>query len=187
MCLAGKYLINSNENSWQHTSDERVDLDLSLFETMERTALVDRVLFWTAVFLPLFTAGLAFILRDEKVVVQHRHRWVLMSLVGPAILILWHVYNRVIAQFGLDSVKGLLVNVTIFAVAALIFTGLRVLLRALMTGPPPPVVTTRIPTQRFTTTRMRALNADLSPPPPPPPPPPPMSPSNSSSGEAGRA
>jgi len=141
-------------------------MDLSIFETMERTGVVNRVLFWTAVFLPLFTAGLAFMLRGEKIVAENRHRWVLLTLAGPAILILWHAYNRVIAHFGLDSVKGLLVNVAVFAVAALLFTGLRVLLRALITEPPPPPsVTTTIPTQRFTTTRMRSLNPEPTPPP----------------------
>lgn len=139
-------------------------MDLSIFETMERTGIVDRVLFWAAVFLPLFAAGLAFMLREEKIVAQNRHRWVLLSLAGPAVLILWHAYNRVIAHFGLASVKGLIVNVVVFAVAALLFSGLRVVLRALMVGPPPPVVTTSIPTQRFTTTRMRSLNPDPTPP-----------------------
>lgn len=148
-------------------------MDLSIFETMERTGIVDRVLFWAAVFLPLFAAGLAFILRDEKIVSANRHRWVLLALAAPAVLVLWHTYNRVVNHFGLDSVKGLVVNVIIFAVAALLFTGLRVLLRALITEPPPPpAVTSRVPTQRFTTTRMRSLNPDNYPPPPPPPPPP---------------
>lgn len=143
----------------------------SIFETMERLAIVDRVLFWVALFLPLFTAGLAFILRDEEVVTRNRHRWVLAALAGPALLVLWHLYNRVIDHFGLDSVKGLIVNVVIFFVAALIFTGLRIVLRALITEPPPPpaAVTGAIPTQRFMTTRMRALNPAVPPPPPPPP------------------
>lgn len=159
-------------------------MDLSIFETMEHTRIVDRTLFWIAVFLPLFTAGLAFILREDKLVMRNRHRWVLMALAGPAVLILWHVYNRVVDHFGLDSVRGLIVNVIIFAVATLLFTGLRILLRALITEPPPPpVVTTSIPTQRFTTTRMRSLNPAPPPPPPPPgapgqPPPPPEPPGN---------
>ena len=145
-------------------------MDLSIFETMERTAIVDRILFWIAVFLPLFTAGFAFILRDEKIVTRNRHRWVLIALAGPAVLVLWHVYNRVIGHFGLDSVKGLIVNVVIFIVATLLFTGLRILLRALITEPPPPaaVATATVPTQRFTTTRMRSLNPVVPPPPPPP-------------------
>lgn len=146
-------------------------MDLSLFDTMERTAIVDRILFWSALFLPLFTAGLAFVLRDEKVVQHNRHRWVLMAIAGPGVLVLWHIYNSVVDHFGLDSVKGLIVNVTIFIVAALLFTGLRILLKALITAPPPPpVVTTSIPTQRFTTMRMRSLNPDVVAPPPPPPP-----------------
>jgi len=149
----------------------------SIFETMERTGIVDRVLFWVAVFLPLFTAGLAFILRDEKIVMRNRHRWVLMALAGPALLILWHVYNSVVDHYGLDSVKGLLINVVIFIVAALLFTGLRIMLKALITAPPPPAtVTAAIPTQRFTTTRMRSLNPAPPPPPPPPVTPPPPAP-----------
>src|SRR5690606_17911325 len=81
----------------------------SIFETMEQTRIVDRVLFWMAIFLPLFTSGLAFVLKDEKVVTRNRHRWVLVALAGPAVLILWNVYNRVVDHFGLDSVKGLVV------------------------------------------------------------------------------
>lgn len=138
---------------------------------MERTGIVDRIFFWVAIFLPLFAAGLAFILRDETIVTRNRHRWVLIALAGPALLVLWDVYNRVIDRFGLDSVKGLLVNVTIFAVASLLFTGMRILLRALITEPPPPPpkVTTSIPSQRFTTTRMRSLNPPLPTPPSPAP------------------
>ena len=138
---------------------------------MEQTRIVDRLLFWMAIFLPLFTSGLAFVLKDEKIVTRNRHRWVLVALAGPAVLLLWHVYNRVVDHFGLDSVKGLIVNVVIFVVAALLFTGLRIMLKALITAPPPPPVqvTASIPTQRFTTTRMRSLNPDQPPPPPPPP------------------
>ncbi len=113
-------------------------METSLFETMERTGIIDRVFFWVAVFLPLFSAGLAFILRDENIVTRNRHRWVLMALAGPALLVMWHVYNRVIDHYGLDSVKGLLVNLAIFTVTALLFTGIRILLRALITEPPPP-------------------------------------------------
>ncbi len=133
---------------------------------MAHTGIVDRILFWVAVFLPLFTAGLAFILREEIIVTRNRHRWVLMALAGPAVLVLWHIYNQVIDHFGLDSVKGLVINVTIFAIASLLFTGLRILLRVLITEPPPPPpsVSTSIPTQRFTTTRMRSLNPAPTPP-----------------------
>ena len=73
-----------------------------------------------------------------------------------------------------NFLPGLIINVVIFIVAALLFTGLRIVLKALITvtPPPPAPVTGSIPTQRFTTTRMRSLNpATIAPPPPPPPPP----------------
>jgi len=130
----------------------------TFFEMLEHTRLVDRVLFWTALLLPVFTAGMVYLLRNENVVKRNRHRWVLGVLAGPALLVLWKIYNAIEDHYGLDSVKALLLNVAVFAAAALIITGVRILLRALLTTPPPPpAITGSIPSQRFTTSRMRAL------------------------------
>jgi hypothetical protein len=38
----------------------------------------------------------------------------LCGLAGPAIWALWRMYNGVIAVYGLDSVRGLLVNLALF-------------------------------------------------------------------------
>jgi hypothetical protein len=136
----------------------------TFFEMLEHTRLVDRILFWVAVLLPVFLAGMAYLLRNENLVKRNRHRWVLAVLAGPAVLILWKIFNGIEDHFGLDSVKGLLLNVAVFAAAALVITGLRILLRALLTTPPPPpAVTGAIPSQRFTTTRMRALYPEGTP------------------------
>ena len=39
----------------------------------------------------------------------------LCGLAGPAVWLLWRMYNRVVGSYGLDSVKGLLVNLALFA------------------------------------------------------------------------
>jgi hypothetical protein len=48
-------------------------------------------------------------------------RGVLVALLGPLVMALWWVYNAVIGKFGLDSVKGLLINMAMFlAVGAIV-------------------------------------------------------------------
>jgi hypothetical protein len=48
-------------------------------------------------------------------------RGVLVGLLGPLVLALWWGYNAVIGVFGLDSVKGLLINMGLFvAVGAVV-------------------------------------------------------------------
>jgi len=56
-----------------------------------------------------------------------RHRTVggvlvglLLGLVGPAAFGLWHVYNAIMGRYGLDSVKGLLINLALFSVIGLV-------------------------------------------------------------------
>lgn len=43
----------------------------------------------------------------------------LCGLSGPLIWALWRVYNGVTGKFGLDSVKGLLINLTLFVAVGL--------------------------------------------------------------------
>jgi hypothetical protein len=38
----------------------------------------------------------------------------LCGLAGPAVWLLWRMYNGVVGSYGLDSVKGLLVNLALF-------------------------------------------------------------------------
>ncbi len=40
----------------------------------------------------------------------------LVGLVGPANLLLWTIYNAITNRLGLDTVKNLLVNLTLFAI-----------------------------------------------------------------------
>ena len=115
-------------------------MEETIFEMLERTRAVDRLLFWLAVLSPPVIAGLAAWLRYKPVVVKHRHRWVLACLTAPGLLVLWKVYNAVVDHFGLDSILGLFVNVGVFAAAALLFTGLRLVLRAALANVPKPVI-----------------------------------------------
>jgi hypothetical protein len=43
----------------------------------------------------------------------------LIGLIGPAAWGLWRVFNAIEGRFGLDSVKGLLINLALFAVIGL--------------------------------------------------------------------
>ena len=43
----------------------------------------------------------------------------LLGLIGPAGWGLWHVYNGIMGRYGLDSVKGLLLNLALFVVIGL--------------------------------------------------------------------
>jgi predicted lipid-binding transport protein (Tim44 family) len=40
----------------------------------------------------------------------------LAGLVGPAVWLLWGMYNAIMGRFGLDSVAGLLINTVLFSV-----------------------------------------------------------------------
>ena len=44
----------------------------------------------------------------------------LCGATGPAIWLLWRMYNGVIGVYGLDSVKGLLINLSLFAAIGLV-------------------------------------------------------------------
>jgi hypothetical protein len=44
----------------------------------------------------------------------------LSGLVGPVIWLLWRMYNGIIGVFGLDSVKGLLINLALFIVIGVV-------------------------------------------------------------------
>ncbi|CEK15416.1 hypothetical protein [Chthonomonas calidirosea] len=44
----------------------------------------------------------------------HRHKAVLLALLGPANLALWVLYNRITNRFGLDTVRNLAINVGLF-------------------------------------------------------------------------
>jgi hypothetical protein len=135
-------------------------MEETFYEMLERTRAVDRLLFWLALLGPLVVAGLAAVLREHRAVTRFRHRWVLALLAAPALLMLWKAYNAVISHFGLDSVAGLMVNVAVFAAAALIAAACRIVLKVvfaslpagaharILTGGPPADAET-VPFQEF--------------------------------------
>ncbi len=54
----------------------------------------------------------------------------LAGLTGPAIWVLWGMYNAIMGRFGLDSVAGLLINVALFsAIGIAIGVAIRLALR----------------------------------------------------------
>jgi len=110
-------------------------MEETFYEMLERTRLVDQGLFWLAVILPPVVALTAAALRARPSVERYRHRWVLAMLAAPGLLLLWKAYNAITDHFGLESVRGLLANVCLFAAAALVITALRLLLKALLSGP----------------------------------------------------
>jgi len=42
------------------------------------------------------------------------------GLIGPALWALWHMYNGIIGVYGLDSVRGLFVNLALFVAIGLV-------------------------------------------------------------------
>lgn len=108
-------------------------MEETFFEFLERTRAVDHLLIWAAIITPLIIATIVALLRNSPIVADWKHRWVLAILSAPTLLLLWKIYNRITDYFGLDSVKGLLVNVAVFVMAALLATGLRLLLRSVFT------------------------------------------------------
>jgi hypothetical protein len=60
---------------------------------------------------------------------------VLCGLAGPAIWLLWRMYNGVVGVYGLDSVRGLLVNLALFvAIGVVLGLGIGLLRRRLGGG-----------------------------------------------------
>lgn len=45
------------------------------------------------------------------------------GLSGPAIWLLWRMYNGIVGHYGLDSVRGLLVNLALFVAIGLVIGG----------------------------------------------------------------
>jgi hypothetical protein len=61
----------------------------------------------------------------------------LCGLAGPAIWLLWRMYNGIIGIYGLDSVRGLLMNLALFvAVGLLIGLGMGLIWRRRAAGRP---------------------------------------------------
>lgn len=85
--------------------------------TVEQTG---RALFLLALAMPV--AGLligAGVGMARKQVVLCAVTGLSIGAAGPALLVLWTIFNTIMAIFGLDSVRGLLVSIALFAVIGL--------------------------------------------------------------------
>jgi hypothetical protein len=78
-------------------------------------AQVDRWFLLLAVGLPVVGALVGALIGSRRgAVTKGASRGLLVGLLGPTNLLLWTVYNRLTDSMGLDSVKNLLVNITLF-------------------------------------------------------------------------
>ena len=95
------------------------------------TEQAERVLRLLAIILPIaglligVAAGAA-----RRKLAGHALAGLLIGLIGPASWVLWRMYNGIEGRFGLDSVKGLLINLALFAVIGVsVGAGVGLLLR----------------------------------------------------------
>lgn len=81
----------------------------SIFEAIERSRVIDRVLPWLAMLTTLTAAGAVALFHDKAFVQAHRRFWVWFALSAPLLLFAWKGFNGVLDRFGLDSVAGAIV------------------------------------------------------------------------------
>jgi hypothetical protein len=92
----------------------------SIFETMEQWRVVDRVLLWVALVLPLLAAAAYRALRERPIVRRWRHRWIMTCVLAPMPFVMWKVYNAVADHYGLESVFGMCVNALLFGLVTVL-------------------------------------------------------------------
>jgi hypothetical protein len=92
----------------------------SLFETLEQWRVVDRVLLWVALVVPLAAAAGYRALRERPIVRQWRHRWIMTCILAPMPFVMWKIYNAVADHYGLESVFGMLVNTLLFGIVTVL-------------------------------------------------------------------
>ncbi|MCX7020478.1 MAG: hypothetical protein WCK47_00070 [bacterium] len=111
-------------------------MDESIFEAIERSRLVDTVLLVLAIAAPAVIIIILRLFRTKMFVACHRHHWALAFVAAPMLFLLWKAYNAVADRYGLDSVFGLFVNVTIFAAATAVMIVLDFIFYAIFTHKP---------------------------------------------------
>jgi Fe2+ transport system protein B len=107
-------------------------MEESIFEWMERTKFVDTLLLVLAFATPLAVAVLFALFRGRTFVADYLNRWAIAFVAMPLVLLLWHIFNRIVDHYGLDSVFGLFLNAGVFAVTAAILLVLDVVLVKLL-------------------------------------------------------
>jgi len=89
--------------------------------------LIDEQVFITALTaaaIALFVLGIIIYILGRKKRAAASLAGLVMLAGGPAIWIFWQIYAAVTKHFGLDSVKGLGINIAIFVTAGLVLGGL---------------------------------------------------------------
>lgn len=90
-------------------------------EEMVTVAQAERLVLVLAVSLPVVGLALGAVLGAIRQTVA---RGVVLGfaagLIGPALWALWRMYNGIIEVYGLDSVRGLFVNLALFVAAGLV-------------------------------------------------------------------
>ncbi|MFH0795248.1 MAG: hypothetical protein V2A74_14585 [bacterium] len=83
--------------------------------------IVNLVLLGLAALTPLVGFGLYIARLIPPIAPQKRLALaILIGVWGPLLLSLWLIFNKIMDAYGLDSVKGLLINVAIFLVVGLV-------------------------------------------------------------------
>ena len=90
-------------------------------EEIVTVAQAERLILWLAVSLPVIGLIVGAILGTVRQAVA---RGVVLGLagglVGPVLWALWRMYNGIIGVYGLDSVRGLFVNLALFVAVGLV-------------------------------------------------------------------
>ena len=88
----------------------------SIFEIMERTQIVDKVLLAIGIVVPVMLA-LHYRLFRHVNLSPRMARWrVLFGIGAPTLYFLWAIFNAICDYYGLDSIFGLFINAVIFII-----------------------------------------------------------------------
>jgi chromate transport protein ChrA len=92
-------------------------LDLILNESN-----INRLIATAAIILPLGCIAFYIILRRRLAGQPTAKVWIAgIGIFGPLVWVLWHVYNAIENAYGLDSVRGLVINLLLFIVVGIVF------------------------------------------------------------------
>lgn len=104
-------------------------MEESIYEVMENTQIVDKILLVFAIAVPIILALHYRLFRNMKLS-PRMARWRILCGVGaPLLYFLWRMFNAISDYYGLDSVFGLFVNAVLFALISLVFCALDIWLR----------------------------------------------------------
>jgi hypothetical protein len=94
-------------------------MEETIFEAMERTGFVDRLLPALALFVPILVFTALKMFRTTEIVARRRPEFILIAVGMPILWILWRIYNAVADHYGTASVLGIFVNAIIILCASI--------------------------------------------------------------------